>query len=189
MPRQPTRRPTRALVLRRSHEHHRDLQPRLDTAIQTGAANRDQDRYVMITFPTSQIQNPDLPRRPSIRNGDARANLPLRRQRRHRSSWLTADSRTCDGPSCAATSSAHSSTSVALAQRRRAQTFIALGARSATAYHFPRVPSLKAFGRRPRCKPQRCDQPASETLNITGSQLISRSLRRCILPCPSISAL
>ena len=61
----------------------------------------------MITFPTSQIQNPDLPRRPSIRNGDARANLPLRRRRRHRSSWLTADSRTCDGPSCAATSSAN----------------------------------------------------------------------------------
>jgi hypothetical protein len=52
----------------------------------------------MITFPTSQIQNLDLPRRPSIRNGGARANLPLRRQRRHRSSCLTADSRTCDGP-------------------------------------------------------------------------------------------
>ena len=52
----------------------------------------------MITFPTSQIHNPDLPRRPSIRNGGARANLPLRRQRRHRSFWLTADSRTCDGP-------------------------------------------------------------------------------------------
>jgi hypothetical protein len=52
----------------------------------------------MITFPTSQIQNPDLPRRPSIRNGGARTNLPLRRQRRHRFSWLTADSRTCDRP-------------------------------------------------------------------------------------------
>jgi hypothetical protein len=85
-------------VLRRSHEHHRDLQPRLDTAIQTAAANRDQDRYVMITFPTSQIQNPVLPRRPSIRHGGARANMPLPRQRRHRSSWLTADSRTCDRP-------------------------------------------------------------------------------------------
>ena len=85
-------------VLRRSHEHHRDLQARLDAAIQTAAANRDQDRYVMITFSTSQIKNPDLPRRPSIRNGDARANLPLRRQRRHRSSCLTADSRTCDRP-------------------------------------------------------------------------------------------
>ena len=50
----------------------------------------------MITFPTSQIHNPDLPRRPSIRNGGARANLPLRRQRRHRSFWLTANSRTGD---------------------------------------------------------------------------------------------
>jgi hypothetical protein len=98
VPRQPTRRPTRVPVLRRSHEHHRDLQPRLDTAIQTAAANRDQDRYVMITFPTSQILNPVLPRRPSIRHGGARANMPLPRQRRHRSSWLTADSRTPDGP-------------------------------------------------------------------------------------------
>jgi hypothetical protein len=60
--------------------------------------DRDQDRYVMITFPTSQIQNPVLPRRPPIRHGGARANMPLPRQRRHRSSWLTADSRTCDRP-------------------------------------------------------------------------------------------
>jgi hypothetical protein len=57
-----------------------------------------QDRYVMITFPASQIQNPGLPRRPSIRHGGARANMPLSRQRCHRSSWLTADSRTCDRP-------------------------------------------------------------------------------------------
>jgi hypothetical protein len=27
---------------------------------------------------------------------------------------------------------------------------------------------LKAFGRRPRCKPHRCDRPASETLNTPG---------------------
>jgi len=42
-------------------------------------------------------------------------------------------------------------------------------ARGAAACHFPRVPSLKAFGRRPRCKPHRCDRPASETLNMSGS--------------------
>ena len=52
----------------------------------------------MITFPTSQIQNADLPRRSSIRHGDARANPRLRSQRGHRSSWLKADSRTCGGP-------------------------------------------------------------------------------------------
>ena len=67
-------------VLRRSHEHHRDLQPRLDTAIQTAVANRDQDRYVMITFPTSQIQNPVLPRRPSIPYGQ-KIETAQRRQR------------------------------------------------------------------------------------------------------------
>ena len=71
--------------------------------------------------------------------------------------------------SCAATSSANTFivASVALTHLRRAQTSIALGARGATACHFPRVPSLKAFGRLPRCKPHRCDRPASETLNST----------------------
>src|SRR5207344_2567971 len=78
-------------VLRRSHEHHRDLQARLDAAIPTAAANRDQDRYIMITFPTSQIQNTDLSRRPLIRHGGARANARLRSQLVHRSSLLKAD--------------------------------------------------------------------------------------------------
>src|SRR5712664_1225247 len=32
----------------------------------------------------------------------------------------------------------------------------------------PIASSLKAFGRRPRCKPHRCDRPASETLNRSG---------------------
>src|SRR6266849_6827558 len=64
----------------------------------------------------------------------------------------------------------HSSAAVALTHLRRAQTSIALGARGATACNFPRVPSLKAFGRRPRCKPHRCDRPASETLNRLGSR-------------------
>jgi hypothetical protein len=93
-------------VLRRSHEYHRDLQPRFDTSIQTAVANRDQARYVMITFSTSQMQNPDLPCRPAIRNGGARANLPLQRQRCHRSSSFTADSSSCDRPTRAAMSSA-----------------------------------------------------------------------------------
>ena len=39
-------------------------------------------------------------------------------------------------------------------------------ARGATACQFPRFRSLKAFGRRPRCKPHRRHGPASETLNI-----------------------
>jgi hypothetical protein len=32
----------------------------------------------------------------------------------------------------------------------------------------PRVPSLEAFGRRPRCKPKRRDGPSSETLHNNG---------------------
>jgi len=76
--------PTRGPVLRRRMNIIEDLQNRgLDTAIQTAAANRDQDRYVMITFPTSQIQNPVLSS-PATRSATAapRANMPLPRQRR-----------------------------------------------------------------------------------------------------------
>ena len=147
-----------------------DYFDRLDTASSADRSNhRHQDRYVMITFPTSRIQNPDLPRRPSIRNGGARANLHLRRQRRHiflayrRFPHLR---RTNHAPQ--RRQPTHSSASLALTQLRGAQTPIALGARRATACHFPRVPSLKAFGRRPQCKPHRCDRPASETLNNSG---------------------
>src|SRR6266851_5642076 len=42
-------------------------------------------------------------------------------------------------------------------------------ARGTIACHFPRFRSLKAFGRRPRCKPHRRDRPASETLNKADS--------------------
>jgi hypothetical protein len=45
----------------------------------------------MITFPTSQIQNTDLSRRPLIRHGGARANARLRSQLAHPSSLLKAD--------------------------------------------------------------------------------------------------
>ena len=34
----------------------------------------------------------------------------------------------------------------------------------AAALHFPRVPSLEAFGRRPRCQPNHRERPSSETL-------------------------
>ena len=38
-------------------------------------------------------------------------------------------------------------------------------ARPQSAPHLPRVPSLEAFGRRPRCQPNRRDGPSSETLH------------------------
>jgi hypothetical protein len=63
--------------LRRSREHRGSLKAGLDAAIQTAVASRHQYRYVMIMFPASpQIHNLDLPRRPSICNGGARAKLP-----------------------------------------------------------------------------------------------------------------
>jgi GAF domain-containing protein len=37
-------------VLRRPHDHHRDLRTRLSTSLSANTSNRDQDRYVMITF-------------------------------------------------------------------------------------------------------------------------------------------
>ena len=66
----------------------------------------------------------------------------------------------------------------AIVTRRLRAMGIALGARGATACHFPRVPSLKAFGRRPRCKPHRCDRPASRRAKILirGSDLFDRRI-------------
>ena len=66
-------------MLWRSHEHHRDFRARLNASISTAAANHDQDRYIMITIITPQIQNAALcSRRPPIRHGGARSNAHLR---------------------------------------------------------------------------------------------------------------
>ena len=70
--------------------------------------------------------------------------------------------------SCAATSSANTLIGVGCPHPLPSRANLH-SARGATACHFPRVPSMQAFGRRPRCKPHRCDRPASETLNKTGS--------------------
>src|SRR5882672_3476285 len=52
-------------------------------------------------------------------------------------------------------------------RQRRDQ--IPIARASPSAPHLPRVPSLEAFGRRPRCKPNRRDGPSSETLHKSGS--------------------
>jgi hypothetical protein len=71
----------------------------------------------------------------------------------------------------------------ALAPRvhRQHRNQIAIARASPPPPHLPRVPSLEAFGRRPRSKPKRRHGPSSETLHITGSRLIYRSLRRRFL--------
>ena len=133
----------------------------------TAAANRDQDRYVMITS-QSRFKMPILlagagpPRQRSHK-------YPPSDQTVHRSSSLKADTCAC---------SCYRGTPRPILTCRlptidlfcRAQIPIA---RDATPpLHFPRFRSLKAFGRRPRCKPHRRDRPASETLNI-------RDMMRC----------
>ena len=122
--------------------------------------------------PRDRRITPSAPIRPanwsSMRRGSARANPSLRRQCRHRSFRLTVDSRTCGRPSRAATSSAH-----ALIGRGRRHAGLPRpnlhSARGTVACNFPRLRSLKAFGRRPRCKPHRRDRPASETLAKRGN--------------------
>jgi hypothetical protein len=52
--------------------------------------------------------------------------------------------------------------------RRQRRDQIAIVPASPSAPHLPRVPSLEAFGRRPRCKPNRRDGPSSETLHKSG---------------------
>ena len=72
--------------------------------------------------------------------------------------------------SCAATSSANTLIGVGCTHAPPSRANLhSLGARGATAYHFPRVPSLKAFGRRPRCKPHRCDQPNPQQHRTRGA--------------------
>src|SRR5580658_4762774 len=79
-------------MLRWPHDNHRDVRARLNATILADRdADHDQNRYVMITFPTSQIQNADLFRWSSIRHDGARANARLRSQLVHRSSLLKAD--------------------------------------------------------------------------------------------------
>jgi len=109
----------------------------------------------MITSPPhrskSRSSSPalDPPRRRSC-------NMPCHRQRRHRSSWLTADSAPVMDQSCAATSSANTLIGVGCPHHLVVRKPPYARRRGATACHFPRVPSLKAFGR-PRCKPHRCE--------------------------------
>jgi hypothetical protein len=42
-----------------------------------------------------------------------------------------------------------------------------------TVLHFPRVPSLEAFGRRPQCQTHRREGPSSETLHNRGSEAVT----------------
>src|SRR5882672_9463629 len=60
-------------------------------------------------------------------------------------------------------------------RQRRDQ--IPIARASPSAPHLPRVPSLEAFGRRPRCKPNRRDGPSSETLHRSGHSIASSLLR------------
>ena len=132
-------------MLRRSHEHHRDLRARLNTSISTAAANRDQDRYVMITIITSQIQNTDLYRRSSIRHGGACANARWRSQHGHRSSWLKADPHLAADQSCAATSSTNAFNGVGGHHAPRLPHANPHSARGTTTCHFPRFPCMGLF--------------------------------------------
>ena len=154
-------------MLRRSHEHHRDFRARRDAAIPTAAANRDQDRYIMITFPRHKFKMPIFLAGRRSATASARANATLTistcapifiAQGGH-----LRPQRAC---SCAATSSTNALIGVGCHQPFVCRASNPHSARGTTACHFPRFRSLKAFGRRPRCKPRRRDRPASETLNI-----------------------
>src|SRR5208282_6064970 len=63
--------------------------------------------------------------------------------------------------------------------RRQRRDQIAIAPASPSAPHLPRVPSLEAFGRRPRCKPNRRDGPSSETLHNLDILSTSRPLPVC----------
>jgi hypothetical protein len=69
---------------------------------------------------------------------------------------------------------------IGVARRRRAISSLRRNphsARRARSPHYSRVPSLEAFGRRPRCLPNRRDGPASETLHISRPSRAGRDAR------------
>ena len=109
-----------------------------------------------------------------IRHGAARANIPSRCQRGHRSSWLTADSRTRDRPIRRGNVVSQRTMGVGCphAARSRANPHSARRSRRHRC-HFPRFRSLKAFGRRPRVRrdiaigrhPKPSTNPAVSTCN------------------------
>ena len=161
-------------MLRRPHDHHRDLRARLSAkAPHHARSDSDQDRHLMILVATD--------RKPHSRSLFL---LALSRQRpRSRRATGVGRARTiniviaafvrrvhsCTHTPCFADKSIGSTTSIQFPQAlRRGQIPIAPAAPQLP--HFPRFRALALFGRRPQERVDRLVNPASENLRKTGRE-------------------
>ena len=85
--------------------------------------------------------------------------------------------------------SLHSSELFASVQRPAHYREIPIALAAPSSPHYSRVPSLEAFGRRPRCQPDRRNGPASETLHTSGCVLTCCNARSLGQICPRIQKL
>ena len=149
-------------VLRQQNAHHRGLPARPDASAQSLAVPAiDPDRYVMTMLVEAQ-RNDDASSWSPASLADP---LPIRRRRScraARSHSPTAPSRPVARPSLAKHKPSRRDHHFAR-QRPNAQIPIAIAAPPPV--NLPRVPSLQASGRRPRCPWHRPRRPASGTLN------------------------
>ena len=159
-------RPRRAPAAAAACSSSRPSRPAANRSIGRRMRGRHQDRHVMSTHrPTVRHRASLLARPRPAAMTLARCNVATPHSTPR--SW---PSRTAIVPQpvqtrspTAAISSAQRSDPIAATRSRRGQIPIAPAAPSRA--HLSRVPSLEAFGRRPRCLPHRRDGPASETLH------------------------
>jgi hypothetical protein len=169
-------------MLRRPHDHHRDLRAQLPAALPTIDDNRrHQDRYVMTATTGLRPRRVDLASCCSSTGcHHARSTAPCGHQRKPATATQAAVPTI--NPSCCCLPVA-----LLLAPRRialfrahlRRQPNPHSQGRGASAHHRPRVRSLAAaFGRRPTCTWLRRSSPASETLHTSGPSYLRNSRRK-----------
>ena len=165
-------------MLWRPHDHHRGLCARLPAAPPTIGDNlRHQNRHLMITAMRFQRRQADLLLRwSSTGPGHTHSNAPY--QRRTKPAMATLDGYLNHQHLLLPPTSASLLALERIAIRRTHLPHHPNPhnpVRGAFRAHHPRVRSLAAFGRRPRCKPHHLNGPASETLHRLGKPRVEQN--------------
>src|ERR1700682_3316910 len=155
-------------LLRRPHVRHRDLRRRLPTTL---PADGNEDRYLMsetATFRTRTTKG--FPRWSMTGYAAARPNIGPASHSTPRAS----PKRVVNAAQSKPISQTSRRNNVIPEPSRLPHTHIRAikspKPAAAVSPNLTRVPSLEAFGRRPRCKPHRPGWPSSETLHMSGRQ-------------------
>src|SRR5882672_8329503 len=155
-------------LLRRPHDHHRELRARLLSALPS--CRLMQHRHVMTTIHTTQSRNARRSRQSSSAHDDARSNPKLHPQLDRSSSFEAGRSATAGRPSNALNSTAAFDRPRRIIDRSPAPIKSPQVIAAPPTYPCPRFPPLEAFGRRPSepAAPSLIG-PASETLHTPGN--------------------